>query len=198
MGYPNLGWRHSAITGDIASLKQSLSASVEHLIPHGMEVTLASIDKLADYEEPLVANFELKGHLGSSTGKRLLIPGDLFKANSTPKFLNEKREVPVSFSCRNIVQDAIRINFPASLNVESLPTSEKIPFQNFAAYSMSTSSTSTSVTVQRNYSLGEIIYMAKEYPDLRSFYSKMETKDQESVVLTTTPVKAGKPAPAGN
>jgi hypothetical protein len=75
---------------------------------------------------------------------------------------------------------------------------EKIPFLTLALYSVLTSSTATSVTVQRNYSLGEIVYLPKDYPELRGFYSKMETKDQESVVLTTAPVTASKTVPTGN
>ena len=51
---------------------------------------------------------------------------------------------------------------------------------------------------QNIYLLGEIIFMIKDYPELRSFYSKMETKDQESVVLTTAPVTASKTVPTGN
>ena len=38
--------------------------------------------------------------------------------------------------------------FPAALNIESLPATEKIPFQNFAVYNIKTESTPTSVTVQ--------------------------------------------------
>lgn len=39
--------------------------------------------------------------------------------------------------------------------------------------------------MRRNLSLGEILFMPNEYPDLRTFYGKMENKDQESVVLTS-------------
>jgi uncharacterized protein DUF3857/transglutaminase superfamily protein len=197
-GDPALHWRQKSLTGDATSLERDLTDSIKQLLPQGMEVKVTSIQKLADYEQPLTVNLAVTGTLGSFTGKRILLPGDVFESNSRDTFPQEKRAIPVYFSYPHMMQDAVRVKFPASLNVESLPTSEKIPFQNFAAYSMSTSSTPTSVTVQRNYSLGEIIYLAKEYPELRSFYSKMETKDQESVVLTTAPVKAGKPVPAGN
>ena len=193
-GEPSLIWRQRTITGDVASMKQALSTSVEHLVPKGMEVKLSSIDNLADYEQPLVANFEVKGHLGSSTGKRVLIPGDLFEASSIPKFPQEKREFPVLFSYPYIVQDAIRIDFPATLSVESLPARDAIKFRTFAGYDMTITSTPTSFTTRRNFILGEILYPLNEYPDLRSFYSRMETKDQESVVLTT----ASGQAPGGN
>jgi Domain of Unknown Function with PDB structure (DUF3857)/Transglutaminase-like superfamily len=198
MGDPALHWRHQSLTGDATSLERDINDSVNRLLPQGMEVKVTSIEKLADYEQPLTVNLAVNGTLGSFTGKRILLPGDVFESTSRDTFPNEKREIPVYFSYPHMMQDAVRVKFPASLNVESLPTSEKIPFQNFAIYSMTTSSTPTSVTVQRNYSLSEIIYMTKEYPELRSFYSKMETKDQESVVLTTSPVKAGKAASGGN
>jgi hypothetical protein len=175
-----------------------LNDNINQLLPQGMEVKVTSIEKLADYEQPLTVNLAVDGILGSFTGKRILLPGDVFESNSRDTFPHEKRDIPVYFSYPHVLQDAVRVKFPATLNVESLPSSEKIPFQNFAVYDMSTSSTPTSVTVQRNYLLGEIIYMPKEYPELRSFYSKMETKDQENVILTTAPVKAGKPVPAGN
>jgi hypothetical protein len=198
IGDPALHWRQQSLAGDASSLERELHDSVTQLLPQGMEVKVTSIEKLADYEQPLTVNFAVNGTLGSFTGKRILLPGDVFESNSRNTFPHEKREIPVYFSYPHMMQDAVRVKFPASLNIESFPTSEKIPFQNFAVYSMTTTSTSTSVLVQRNYSLSEIIYMAKEYPELRSFYSKMETKDQESVVLTTAPVHAAKAVPAGN
>jgi hypothetical protein len=198
IGDPALHWRQQSLTGDATSLEHDLNDNINQLLPQGMEVKVTSIEKLADYEQPLTVNLAVNGILGSFTGKRILLPGDVFESNSRDTFPHEKRDIPVYFSYPHVLQDAVRVKFPATLNVESLPSSEKIPFQNFAVYDMSTSSTPTSVTVQRNYLLGEIIYMPKEYPELRSFYSKMETKDQENVILTTAPVKAGKPVPAGN
>ena len=74
---------------------------------------------------------------------------------------------------------------------------DKFQFQTLALYSMSTALTSNSITVRRNYILGDTIFLVKDYPEFRSFYSKLETKDQESIVLTAAPV-AAKPAPTGN
>jgi hypothetical protein len=54
-----------------------------------------------------------------------------------------------------------------------------------------------SFTVRRNYVLGGIIFPRSEYASFRSFYSKIENKDQESVVLTTVPVTASA-KPIGN
>ncbi len=198
IGAPALRWRHLSLRGDSTSLERELRVSVEHLLPTGMDVKVASIERLDDYEQSLKVTFDVKGAIGSSTGKRLLITSDIFETNSKATFPHEKREIPIYFQYPHMVQDAIRVNFPAGFTVESLPASEKQQFQNFALYTMATESTPTSVTVHRNYTLGEIIFKTEEYPGLRSFYGKMETKDQESVVLTAAPAVSAKSTTATN
>ncbi len=197
MGSPGLNWRQQALTGDAASLDRELSTSVEHLLPNGLEVKVSSIEKLEDYDQPLVVKLDVKGRLGSSTGKRLLIPGDIFEANVKPAFPHEKRDIPVFFNYSHMMQDAVRITFPPSLTVESIPASDTASFQKFALYGMKVESTPTTVTMHRDYALGVIYFKTEEYPELRSFYSKMENKDQETIVLTSSP--SAKPVqPAGN
>jgi hypothetical protein len=95
------------------------------------------------------------------------------------------------------VQDAVRIKYPPNLSVESVPAVDTFKFQTFALYSTSTISSPNAVILRRNYTLGEVLYMPKEYSELRNFYSKMENRDQESLVLTTAPI-AAKPTPSGN
>jgi Domain of Unknown Function with PDB structure (DUF3857)/Transglutaminase-like superfamily len=197
MGDPSLHWRQRAVEGDSASLEREMRTSVERLVPSGLELKVKSIDKLEDYEQPLVLNLEVKGGLGSSTGKRILLPGDIFEANSKPAFPHEKREMAVYFEYAAVTQDAVRIKFPETLKVESLPASDKSMFEKTIAYSLLSESTPTSFTVRRNYTRGDILFPVEQYPSLRSFYSKMESKDQESVVLTSAPVQANA-SPATN
>jgi hypothetical protein len=198
IGSPALGWRQRSLTGDATSLERELRVSVEHLLPQGMDVKVTSIDKLTDYESPLIVNFAVKGAIGASTGKRLLFTGDLFETNSKATFPHEKRDTPVSFHYPYYEQDAVRVSFPASLAVESHPTNMHQQFQNFALYDLSTESTPTSITVRRNYTLGEILYLPKEYAELRAFYGKFETRDQESVVLTVAPATPAKSVTSTN
>ena len=195
VGSPALQWRQRALIGDDESLKRELRNHVESLMPAGADIKVTSIDKLEDYDQPLVVNLQFKGAIGSATGKRLLVPADLFEANTKPTFPHEKRDIPVYFSYALINQDAVRIKFPPSFSIESLPASDKMSFQKFAVYSLNSESTPNSFTIRRDYFLGEIYYKTEEYPELRGFYSKMENKDQETVILTTT---ANKPTPAGN
>ena len=183
-GAPALNWRQASLRGDSTSLDTDLREALEHMLPNGMDVMVGAIEHLEDYEQPLTVNYTVKGPIGSSTGKRLLIPADFFEANSKPVFPHEKREFPVSFEYPSVMQDALRITFPASLALASMPASEQIPLHQFAAYALKTETTPTSVTVRREFDMVNILYRVDEYSDLRAFYNKLETKDQEPVVLT--------------
>lgn len=192
-GAPALNWRQISLRGDDTSLNRDLRVAVEHLMPKGMDVKVGAIEHLTDYEQPLAVSFEVKGQIASSTGKRLIIQGDLFQVNSTASFPHEKREIPVYFEYPSMVQDAVRISFPPSLSIESQPVAQDLPFGHTAVYSMTTKATPTSLTTYRNLLRGDIIFPASQYPDFRAFYNKLETKDQEPLVL-----KTAAPAAAGN
>lgn len=198
MGSPALQWRHRSLAGDSTSLERELKTSMEQLLPQGMDVKVSSIQKLTDYEQPLAVNFDVKGLIASSTGKRIILPGDIFETNSKTTFPQEKRSIGVYFEYAHTTQDAVRVKFPTSLAVESLPAAAVYRFLKFAVYNLKTESTPTSVTFRREFALGDVIFTPEDYPALRTFYGQFENKDQESVVLTSTPVTANKPAPAGS
>ncbi len=185
IGAPAIHWRERSVTGDIASLHRELQTSLEDLLPHGMEVKVTAVDKLTDFEQPLEVLFDVKGEPGSSTGKRLLLPGDLFEANAKPLFPHDKRTLPVYFEYPHTTQDAIRITFPSNLAVESAPPSAKLDLPKEIAYTLTTETTPTSLTTRRNFVIGKIIFPTDQYPKLRTFYTDMLTKDTESFVLKT-------------
>ncbi len=153
-------------------------------MPAGMEVKVASIDNLTSYDKPLVASFSVKGPIGSATGKRLLIPGDIFESRAKPTFSHDKREQAIYFDYPYVTRDAVRVNFPAkTFTVESLPASETEMYQTALRYELKTEQAPTSVTFRRAFDMAGILYKAEEYKALREFYNKFEAKDQENVVL---------------
>ena len=190
-GAPALFWRQRSLAGDATSLNEELRSNVERLLPQGMDVKVVGIENLTAYEQPLIVNYQVKGAIGSATGKRLFYPGDLFETNSKAAFPDEKRDIPVYFHYPSTTLDAVRVKFPANFSVESSPASAKYQFKDLAAYTEEASSAPGSVTVRRDYVRGSILFFPKEYSDLRSFYSKMETQDQGSVVLETGPATSG-------
>jgi hypothetical protein len=66
-----------------------------------------------------------------------------------------------------------------------------LPFQKTAVYALDVESTPTSVTVYRNLLIGDIVFPVNQFPELRAFYNKFETKDQEPIVLKVATQSAG-------
>ncbi len=129
-GAPALQWRQVSLEGDDESLRRDLRTSMEEFASHGLEIKLTGIEQLTDYEQPLSVIYDVKGVLGSATGKRLILPGDLFEANTRTAFPHEKRDIGIYFEYGHIVQDAIRISLPKDFLVESLPAGSKLEFEN--------------------------------------------------------------------
>jgi len=182
-GSPALNWRQTFLRGDDTSVKHDLQTSMEEMMPGGMDVKVKNIQMLEDYEQPLTVVFDVKGQIASSTGKRLLVPGDIFEVNEKPTFPHEKRDLPVYFEYTDAVMDAVRVKFPASLSLESVPAAEEVPFQKVALYGLKSDTTPTAVTIHRTFLLGDIVFSTDQFPELRTFYNKLETKDQEPIVL---------------
>lgn len=190
IGAPALTWRQRSLAGDATSLQHEFQSRMERLVPKGMDVKVVSIDRLTDYEQPLTVNFMIKGPIGEPTGKRLFVPADIFMSNEKPVFTAVKRDVAVYFDYPHMMQDAVRITYPQGFSVESSPAPDRFQFQNYAGYNVSSVSGASSITFRRNFILGEFVYFPKDYSGLRDFYSRMTTKDQENIVLTTTAMAA--------
>jgi hypothetical protein len=188
-GAPALHWRQQALQGDEESIKHSLRTSLEEMLPKTLEVKVSEIHGLSDYEKPLTVDYGVKGTLGTPTGKRLVLPVDLFRAGSTATFTHEKRELAVYFHYPQMTQDALRINFPANFSIEGSPASSRVDMKGSGLYNMTITPAPTNVTVRRDFIFNDLFVMPKNYPDLRSFYSQFEAKDQESIVLKVAPTE---------
>ncbi len=198
-GDPALYWRHEALRGDDTGLNANLRSQLEQMLPGGMEVRVTNVENLADYSKPLKVEYEVKGAVGSSAGKRLLVPADVFVANSKPKFSASTREIAIDMHFASDYRDAVRFKLPDTLVVESVPAPDKALIQQLGAYETYSRRTPKSVTTFRNVTMASPLYGPKEYSDLRGFFTRLETRDQETLILTRA-VATGSvtPAPVSN
>jgi len=195
-GASALRWRHNALRGDDESLKHELRTSLEGIMPHTLEVKDVTVSNISDYENPLKVTYTVEGTLGSWTGKRLVLPADIFLVNHKATFPHEKREMAVDFECPQWIRDALRINLPSNFSVEAAPTAAKYNFKKLAGYGLSVESAPTSFTTRREYIFADVFVLPDEYSQLRTFYSQLETNDQQSIILKST--TAGPTATASN
>ncbi len=183
-GDPALRWRQEALRGDDTSLNADLKENLEHLLPGGMDVRVLKVDNLTNSTQPLQITYEIKGPIGSSTGKRLLVPANLFETNSKPKFPQSKRELSIDMHYPSVIQDAVRFKLPGGIVIESAPAADNGTLKGFAGFTTSSKTASNSVTLYRNVTVAKTFFMPDDYADLRGFYSKLEAKDQETLILT--------------
>jgi hypothetical protein len=181
--------RHRALSGDDESLHHALQTSMEDKLPKSLEVKVGAIENLTDYEKPLKVSYTVTGTMGTPTGKRLLMPADIFLAGASATFPHEKREQPVYFEYPELVQDALRVSFPKGFALEAVPVADKFMFLNQEAYDITVTADATSFTTKRDHIQGEALVPVKDYETLRKFYSQFESKDKESVVLKMVPVE---------
>jgi transglutaminase-like putative cysteine protease len=182
-GSPALRWRQAALRGDDESIKHELRTAVEAMLPHSLEIKDITVNNLTDPDHPLNVACRVEGTIGTATGKRLVVPADVFVANGHATFPHEKRDQAVYFHYAQAMQDGTRISFPASLSLEAAPTPAKFGMADTALYTMRIDTSQNSFTTHRNFAFNSVIYLPKEYPQLRSFYSQFEANDQQSVVL---------------
>jgi hypothetical protein len=196
-GSQALLWRHIGLRGDDASLKDSLREDMEQRLPKTLEVHVTDIKNFDDYENPLVVDYEVEGSLGTLSGKRLVIPVELFAAESVAAFPHDKREFAVYFNYPANIQDAVRVRLPKNLVVEANPASSKFNFKESGMYSLYVTPEAGNITVRRNFAFASVVVPTEKYQDLRMFYSQFEAKDKDSVVLKVVSVEAAD-APKAN
>ena len=142
--------------------------------------------------------YEVKGAIGNPTGKRLLVPASLFASNSKPEFTAARRDLAIDMHYPEQVQDAVRLKLPASLAIESAPAADSVLVKNVGLFSVSNKQTANSVTLFRNVTTAQVFYMPDEYGALKGFFSKLDAKQSEPLILTHADPGATKGPPGGN
>ncbi len=197
-GAPALSWRQRSLKGDDESVKMALRQALEAMVPNTLEVTVSKIENLDAYEKPLIVTYAVKGTLGSATGKRLLMPLDLFESTAPATFPHEKRELPVYFKYPEVKQDAVRIFLPKTFEVEGVPDPAKFSALKSMAYGLSTENNSGALTIRRDLVSSGIVYLPAEYGDIRKFFTQVESTDRGQVIVKVQPTTTASVASPGN
>ena len=132
---------------------------------------------------------------------KLRISHDSSYLRTDPGFhlLHKKQLDFESLLPKNLQFDGIsKRTHPTWCKITNLECNLDHKFQDVGMYSMTAKPAADSITVQRSYLFNTVLILNKDYSDLRNFYSQMETKDKESVVLKVAPQSASAATPASN
>ena len=187
-----LRWREFALHNDDDALKQQFTALVQQEMPAGVEVKTDHFLGLTDWTTNLQAALSVTGSMGSSTGKRLFLPAMFFEATSQPLFALDKRTQPIDLNYPYIMKDTVTIKLPAAFDIESLPKDTEFMYPQNTYYRATFTQEPRTMKTLRTLVIGNVVYKAEEYPQLKDFYQKVNAKDKEPAVLHIASV----PAPA--
>ncbi len=199
-GSQALNWRQYALSNEEDALKEQFEKTLQQEMPDGVKVKVDHFLGLTDWDKGLQVMLKVTGSMGTATSKRVFLPATFFAATSHPLFALDKRTLPVDLDYPYAMQDVVQIKLPPALGIESLPKDEEVSFPQNAIYRAKFTQGSGMLKSNRVFVLGNVAYKPEEYPELKSFYQKVNAKDKESAVLQFIQASSGAGAtpPASN
>lgn len=192
-GAPALRWRQNTLLGDETALHQNLEKYLSDHMPKDTDVTLLSVDNLHDAEKPLIVHFQVSGPLVNFTGKNGFVPAQLFHLNETSPFPNTTRTLPIEYDYPESVDDAIRLQFPASWQIDTAPSGQTEVIPRIMGCTYRAQLSPTAIILRRHFVLGALQVDPSHYTELRNFYDKVATSDHQMILFHTAPIPNSRP-----
>jgi hypothetical protein len=184
-----LRWRHVAIENDEDEVKKQFNEEIKGMVPDGVTAEFDHFLGLEDYHSQLMAVLKVSGSMGTVTGKRMIVPGVFFRTRSKHPFVAEAQRIaPVDMQYAETLQDQVSYHLPETLVVDTPPAATSIPWGGHAVMDLKSTTDKDGITITRNLVRGFAMLPPKDYPELRDFYQKVATADQQQMVLTAAPV----------
>lgn len=183
-GIEALEHRLNGFKTDDAGRKKELEDEMRSMLPPGATVQELKATGWDTPDAQLSATFQVDiPSFASSTGKRMIVPSDLFEGARSQPFAHGDRKQPVYFNYPYYAADDVQITFPSGMRVENLPQNQPLQTE-FSFYKVQRSTNANTFSVTRNFAMGGIAFAQKDYPELKKFFTGVSTDDSESVVLT--------------
>ena len=184
-GQEALYWRQLALVEDSGELAKDFTDYVSASLPDGTKAELGGFDGLTDYESDLTARLKFTGTLGSTTGKRLIMPGLLFEARGKHPFVaEESRNVAVDLHYATLEQDEVTYHFPPGMKADDLPAARNIEWDNRIGLTIAVTPGDGAVTVKRMFVRSAALLDPSYYNNLRAIYRQISSSDQQQMVLS--------------
>jgi hypothetical protein len=168
---------------DEQSVKEDLENYLKGMLPGGSTLKLKKMDGLNDDRERLTVVYDAEvPNPPAQAGSRYLMPTSLFEHEASP-FRHETRKHAVYFKYPYQVLDAIGLTLPPEFRVEALPD-QKHEQSDYGYFDIKWEKKGEqTIVTRRGFAIHGILYPLDVYPQLRDFYSKVGSGDEENVVL---------------
>jgi len=167
---------------DAEGRKKLLEDEVKRWLPADSDVTLTNSPDWDATEGHLATEFKVSCPLAVGAGKRWIVPVHLFQVNEKPRFSSSERVNPIYFDYLSRELDEVHVTLPPELEVESLPPND-IVRQDYALYTTAQKQEGeNTVVARRDLAMGGIAFPRNEYKDLKGFFDKVKSGDDQPVV----------------
>jgi hypothetical protein len=184
-GQEALRWRQQGIKTDEGAVKKSFDEWLGTQIPAGVQAHITHFAKLDDASADLAAYATVSGVPGTATSKRLLLPASFFSRSEDQGFIAQPdRKLQVDMHYATVYKDGVLLHLPAGFAVESAPPVSAIPWTGYAVYQLKSTPNGNDLTVTRTLARAFTLLQPDEYSPMRDFYQKVNTADQQEIVLT--------------
>jgi hypothetical protein len=179
--------RHDGRDEDEAGRKKSLQDEIKGWLPSGSAVEITTLANWDNIEEPLHVEGTVKvPGVGTSAGRRMLVPAELFQAGQTKAFQSEKRVNPIYFNHPFEEVDDLKFSLPSGFKPDVLPPAAAVK-PGPVSYEIAVESKGDHVEVTRHLVINGTSFAVKAYPAFRNFFNSVKTNDEVQIVLQTIP-----------
>lgn len=163
--------------------RKDLGDEIKGWLPADATFTVTSLENWDDITKPVRVDGTVKlPSFGTTAGRRLLIPLEVFHSTEAKSFKSEKRVNELDFYFPYEKHDEIQIHLPKGFKIETSPKTQSINLGQ-VSYEISATSDGTTVKVKRHLRIGGILFPHSNYPIFREFFSRVTSNDEADIVL---------------
>lgn len=191
-GYRAMEQRIAALETDEPGRKKRLEEQLRGWLPEGSVVELKEAKPWESSEEPLEAHFTVTvPSYASVAGKRLLAPSYLFRTSQKEAFAQQERKYPVYFNYAFAEIDNVKLKIPSGFKIENAPQQQDASLP-YARYQNLVKVDGEQISTRRALLLGMNFFPMEKYQELKDFFSKVESGDEQQAVLQEGTISAQK------
>lgn len=182
-GLEALEHRLDAINTDEAGRNKDLEQELQTWLPSAAVVKLLAVQGWDSPGEPLTARFSVEiPAYATLAGKRFLMPAYLFQVKQKEAFSHPDRKYPLYFPYAFAQVDVVNYRVPAGFSTENIPQQQDAELP-YARYQSKFQFKDGLLTTQRALLLNGIYFGVDKYPEVKAFFSKVQTGDEQQAVL---------------
>jgi hypothetical protein len=182
-GNQALQHRLDALGRDEAGRKGNLEDELRSWLPDGAGVRLKEVHGWDSSDEPLLVFFDITvPAFGTVSGKRLLVPANLFHSPQMEAFSSAERKYPLYFPFTYEEIDKLALQVPDGYSLALLPEGQDVKLSS-TRFITTRSAQQNQLFTTRALVVNSIYFQPDQYPGLRSFFQKLQSADEEQVVM---------------